>query len=148
MTDVITRPSAGSGHDVEGDVRTRDLGDQAPAVATHGPAAGVPASILFDPTRGRESVAAYRFDPTQGVESKSAYRFDATRGRESVAASRFDATRGRESVAAYRFDPTQGVESESAYRFDPTRGRESVASPLQLDLTRWARTKGLSATSA
>ena len=106
MTDVITRPSAASGHDVEGDVRTRDVGDHASAVVSR-PSAGVPASVRFDPTRGRESNAAYRFDPT----------------------------RGRESNAALLFDPTRG------------RG-EVEASLLQLDLARWARTKGLSAASA
>ena len=145
MTDVITKPSAGTIHDVEGDIRARDLGDQASAVAS-GPSVGVPTSYLFDPTRGSESKAAYLFDPTRGCESKAAYLFDPTRGCETEAAYLFDPTRGCESKAAYLFDPTRGCETEAAYLFDPTRGRGEI--DASLDLKRWARTKGLSAASA
>jgi len=131
VTEVITKPSAGSTHDVEGDVRARDLGGQASAVAS-GPSVGVPASYLFDPTRGSETKAAHLLDPTRGSEAKAAYLFDPTRGSESK--------------AAYLFDPTRGSETEAAYLFDPTRG--SGETDASLDLKRWARTKGLSAASA
>ena len=103
MSDVITKPSAGSGQGVEGYVGTRDREDQASAVATS-PSVGVQASYLFDPTRGHESRAAYLCDPTRGHEGEAAYLCDPTRARGEIAAS--------------------------------------------LDLTRWGRTKGLSAASA
>ena len=113
MPDVITAPSAESRLD---DVRTRD----ASAVATRGRVAGAPTGVLFDPTRGRETSAAYRFDPT----------------------------RGHESNAAYLCDPTRGRESNASYRFDPTRGREIELSPLLSDLRAWEQAKGLSAQPA
>jgi hypothetical protein len=131
VTDVLTKPSGETSHHIEGDPRARDLGDQASAVAS-GSSANVPASYLFDPTRGSETKAAYLFDPTRGSETKAAYLFDPTRGSETK--------------AAYLFDPTRGSETKAAYLLDPTRGSGETAASL--DLKRWARTKGLSAASA
>jgi len=102
VTDVITKPSAGSNQDAESDVRAQDLGDQASAIAS-GPSIGVPA-YLFDPTRGSESKAAYLFDPTRGSETEAAYLFDPTRGSGETDASldlkRWARTKGLSAASA------------------------------------------------
>jgi len=115
VADVLTRPSTA----VEDDVQTPQVEAQASSVASD-VSAGVPASDLFDPTRGRDSNAAYLYDPTRGHESR----------------------------AAYLYDPTRGRDADAAYLYDPTRGRDSDAFVLQRELKRWGRTKGLSAASA
>jgi len=132
LTEVITSPSAETRHEADGDVRTGGLGDHARAAAR----------------RRADALARVRFDPTRGRESNAAVLFDPTRGRESNAAVLFDPTRGSEIVAAHLFDPTRGSDIGTSYLFDPTRGREIDASPLQLDLARWARTTGLTAVSS
>ena len=57
----------------------------------------------------------------------------------------FDPTRGRKSNAAMLFDPTRGRGSNAALLFDPTRGRDIEASPLEVEMARWTRTRELSA---
>ena len=105
MTEVTTSRSAESRHDAHRDVRTRTrhLGDHALTGASRGFAA--PATMLFDPTRGREPQASMLLDPTRGreVHWSVSVRFDPTRGREL-----------HESSANLLFMPTHGHEDRAA----------------------------------
>jgi len=111
LTDVITQPSAGL-----------DLADHASSVATRGPSAGAPVSVLHDFTQGRG-------------EPRAPYLADFAQGRGEPRAPRLaDFAQGR-------------GESRPRYLCDFTRGRGSEASLLALDLTRWVQAPGLSAGS-
>ena len=136
MTEVTTRSSAESRHDAHRDVRTRHLGDHPLTGASRGFVAGAPATMLFDPTRGREPQASMLLDPTRGRELQGSanVRFDPTRGREVQANVQLDPTRGREPQASLALDPTRGreVQGSVSVRFDPTRGRELHESSANL----------------